>query len=306
MTTFSIIIPCFNAAQTLSETLDAIRLQTHSDWEVLCIDDGSCDDTIGLIQRYARLDPRIHLLLNDAKGPSRARNMAAINGATGDVLAFCDADDIWTHGKLTQMAHEFKDPTIDALYGQIAFFEDCPSCATTYSTVPAGPLSIHMLLGENPVCTMSNIAIRTSTFREVGGFDESMTHNEDLDWLIRLVGSGARVQGMDCLHTYYRASPYGLSSNLAAMRQGRAQALQTAARYGHHPSKAEDAIYSRYLARRALRLGHSRFSALWLALQGICISPAGFFNVPKRGVFTLLAACTAPFLPAYLSRKFFA
>ncbi|SLN27491.1 glycosyltransferase family 2 protein [Pseudooctadecabacter jejudonensis] len=306
MTTFSIIIPCFNAASTLGQTLDAITAQTFTDWEALCIDDGSNDATRDLICTYAKSDPRIRLLTNDGKGPSRARNLAGLQAAVGDIFAFCDADDIWTPQKLTQLHGAFADRSTDAAFGQIAFFDHSIDVISTYSSVPATPVTIRMLLGENPVCTMSNVAVRGHVFRAMGGFDERMVHNEDLDWLIRLVGGGACVRGLDALHTYYRASPSGLSADLPAMQAGRAAAVRTARRFGHNPTRTEEAIYARYLARRALRLGHGRTQALRLALGGICTSPWGFFNVPRRGCFTLLAALTCPFLPTNLSRKLFA
>jgi glycosyltransferase involved in cell wall biosynthesis len=306
MTHFSIIIPCFDAQATLPETLDAILAQAHQDWEVLCIDDGSSDGTRAIIDGYVAKDRRFHLGFSDRQGPSAARNQGALGWAMGDVIAFCDADDIWSTTKLAELATCFTDTTVGAVYGQIAFFNTDPADISTVSTVPRGDLTIDMLLAENPVCTMSNVAVRAAAFRRTGGFDETMVYNEDLDWLIRLVGRGARVVGMDCLHTYYRASAGGLSSDLTAMLNGRRAAVRTAQTYGAQPTADADAVYYRYLARRALRLGHGRFSALRFAARGLLASPAGFFNSPTRGALTLLGAMTAPFLPATLARSLFA
>ena len=75
MTHFSVIIPCFNAAETLPQTLDSLRAQTYQGWEAICIDDGSTDHTRTVIACYAALDERIKLVRNIGKGPSRARNM---------------------------------------------------------------------------------------------------------------------------------------------------------------------------------------------------------------------------------------
>ena len=155
MTQFSIIIPCYNAASTLPETLNAIQAQTHTDWEVLCIDDGSTDETRAVIERYASADRRIQLGVSDRQGPSVARNLGALDWAMGQVIAFCDADDIWTPTKLEELATSFADKTVDAVYGQIAFFKNDPTEISTVSTVPTGDLTIEMLLAENPVCTMS-------------------------------------------------------------------------------------------------------------------------------------------------------
>jgi glycosyltransferase involved in cell wall biosynthesis len=305
MTRFSIIIPCYNAAGTLSETLRSIANQTYDAWDVICIDDGSTDATCDILRNACARDPRICFIKNDGKGPSRARNLGALSVAQGDIVAFCDADDIWGPDKLAQLADCFADQEVDAAYGQIAFFQNDPAKAQVFSTVPRGPLTIPMLLGENPVCTMSNIAVRRAALVQTQGFDETMVHNEDLDWLIRLVGGGARVMGIDICQTWYRSSNNGLSADLPAMMQGRKAALLTAARFGQTPSRKSNAIFFRYLARRALRLGQNRGLAFGFALRGLISSPAGFFDTPRRGLFTLIGAVVAPALPMRLSRALF-
>ena len=305
MTYFSVIIPCFNAAETLPQTLDSLRAQTYLGWEAICIDDGSTDHTRTVVAHYAALDERIKLVRNIGKGPSRARNMVLMQRTATDVLAFCDADDIWAPNKLAQLHFCFQSHSVDAAYGQIAFFTHKPSDARTQSTVPESDLTIPMLLAKNPVCTMSNLAVRAGVFQATDGFDEQMVHNEDLDWLIRLVGGGARVVGLDILQTYYRTTPRGLSSDLEAMRQGREAAIRTAKSFGFGVDDAANAVYFRYLARRALRLGGGS-SALKLALRGLATSPAGFFSCPRRGMLTLGAAVCAAFFPAALSRYLFA
>jgi len=306
MTGFSIIIPCYNAALTLQATLNSIQAQTFGDWEVICVDDGSTDATLDLLQQASAQDPRIQVYQNVGKGPSSARNFGAMFFASCEVIAFCDADDIWGPDKLAQLVDCFAEPKVDAAFGQVAFFQTGPALATTFSTVPSTPLSIPMLLGENPVCTMSNIAVRRAAFTRTGGFDETMVHNEDLEWLIRLVGTGAHVVGIDKCQTWYRTSHYGLSADLRAMQMGRESAIRTAATFGHAPSRYSDAIFLRYLCRRALRLGNGRILPLIFALQGILRSPAGFFNAPRRGLATFAGALFAPMLPCYLSKHLFA
>ena len=120
MPRFSIIMPCYNAAETLMDTLDSLRSQSFSDWEMLCIDDGSTDATTRLLTDAAAQDPRIRLLDNPERGPSAARNVA-ITEANGDLLAFCDADDLWMADKLNRMNAAFADGTVAAVYARIAF-----------------------------------------------------------------------------------------------------------------------------------------------------------------------------------------
>lgn len=306
MPQFSIVIPCYNAATTILETLESIRAQTLTDWEVICVDDGS-QDFEGMATKVAALnDPRIKLVRNVGKGPSTARNFGAMIYATAPIIAFCDADDIWVQGKLADLTIEFADRSVDAIYGQIAFFNDRPEDARVFSTVPNQDLTIPMLLGENPVCTTSNVTVRRTVFVDMNGFDENIVHNEDLDWLIRLVGQGARVIGVDRLHVWYRTSTTGLSADLGAMAAARAAVTTVAKQFGVTPTASADAIHYRYLARRALRLGLGRTVALRFALLGLLKSPSGFFDVPLRGGLTLAGATARLFMPRALALSLFA
>ena len=300
MPLFSIIIPCFNAEATIAQTLASLTMQNFPDWEAICIDDGSTDATVALIEAAARQDARFRLARNTGKGPSAARNAGVNDHANAGLIAFCDADDLWQPHKLTELALIFSDASIDGVYGQVGFFRNVPSDAQAMSTVPSQDLSIKTLLGENPVCTMSNLTVRKSAFVRCGGFDTRIVHNEDLEFLIRLVGCGARVVPTPLLQTWYRTSIGGLSTDLDAMLMGRRQAITTAARFGVRPSAVNHAVHHRYLARRALRVDRGRGKALRHALIGLAHSPAGFMSPASRGVMTLGAAIAATILPRQL------
>lgn len=301
MPRFSIIVPCFNAAETLPDTLQGLRDQSVTDWEALLIDDGSVDGTMDLIAA-ATSDPRFRALRNPGKGPSMARNLGMAE-ARGEILAFCDADDTWEADKLAHLAEAFEDTTVDGCYGRIAFFDGDKSRTT--SQVAEGDLTIPVLLGENPVCTMSNLALRRTAAIASDGLDETMVHNEDLEWLIRLVGQGRRIVGIDRVLVRYRTSVTGLSADLEAMQNGRAAALKTARAFGHEADPYADAIHLRYLARRAMRVGAPPKVALKLAFQGLRQSPRGWFSNPRRGLLVLIGALVSPLLPQILRRILF-
>ncbi|MFV0384098.1 glycosyltransferase family 2 protein [Paracoccus sp. (in: a-proteobacteria)] len=303
MPLFSIILPCFNAAATLPETLLTLSVQTFTDWELLCIDDGSTDETSSILARAAAGDARIRVIRNPGKGPSAARNLA-LTEARGEIFAFCDADDLWVPQKLSIMAALMRDKGIDGAYARVQFFSETRS--RSLSTVPQGLLSVAMLLSENPVCTMSNVVIRAGAFRKVGGFDENLVFNEDLEWLIRLVAQGHRIMGIDETLVFYRTSTSGLSSDLIAMYTSRQAALFTAMLYGYVPDDRAEAIYLRYLARRALRVGAPGFTAMRYVIAGMMTSTRGFFSGGTRGVLTFAAALIAPLLPTALRRRLFA
>lgn len=305
MPRFSIIIPCFNAEATIGQTLDSLLAQSFTDFEIICIDDDSRDATRHLILAARSRDARIRLAQNRGKGPSDARNYGAMILAKGDIIAFCDADDLWDATKLAKLDTVFHDTATDAAFSRVAFFQNTPEDTKTRSQLPPKRLEISHLLGENPVCTMSNMTVRRAAFVQTGGFDPDVVHNEDLEWLIRLVGQGARVEGLDEVLTYYRLNPQGLSADLHAMSQGRLAALKTAVQFGHQACKKDEAIQLRYLARRALRLGHRRCEAVQFALRGVLSSPVGFFAPPRRGALTLFGALAAMVLPARVNHLLF-
>ncbi|TRD15330.1 glycosyltransferase family 2 protein [Palleronia caenipelagi] len=302
----SVVIPCFNAERTLGATLEAISSQSIDNWVVHVIDDGSTDGTVEIAAKRAAQDSRFKILRNPRKGPSAARNIGAGLSEDARFVAFCDADDIWAPDKLADSLRVLANPDAGAAYGQIAFFHEVPGDARSRSSPTTSPLSIQDLLGENPVCTMSNFTIRADLFRKIGGFDETMVHNEDLEFLIRLAGEGTQIVGTSALHVWYRTSTSGLSSDIEAMREGRVQALHTAAQFGVSADPASEAIYLRYLARRALRIGADGHVARDLAWQGLRQDISGFCTPVRRGVPTLLAALATPSLPRALRQRLFA
>lgn len=93
MPTFSIIIPVYNVAPYLRECLDSVRAQTFTDWEAICVDDGSIDGSGAILDEYAVKDKRFRIVHKKNEGVCVARNVA-LESATGKYLVFVDADDV--------------------------------------------------------------------------------------------------------------------------------------------------------------------------------------------------------------------
>lgn len=88
----SIIMPCYQNAQTLARTIGSIQAQTVSDWELIAVDDGSGDDTLAVLEQLAASEPRMRVIHQENGGVSAARN-TGIEHAVGRWLFFVDADD---------------------------------------------------------------------------------------------------------------------------------------------------------------------------------------------------------------------
>lgn len=98
----SIVMPCFDAAAHLAQSIASVRAQTLPDWELLFVDDGSTDGSAALADALAREDPRIRVHRQPNRGVCAARN-AGLGLARGEYLAFLDADDTWEPDFLAQM-----------------------------------------------------------------------------------------------------------------------------------------------------------------------------------------------------------
>lgn len=304
MPRFSIILACYQAAATLEDTLASLRAQEFSDWEALCVDDGSSDATYALLRTAAAADPRIRVVETSGQGLAAARNHGAAM-ARGEILAFCEPGDLWTADKLTRLDAAFSNAQCDAAFGRVSFFRREAGDTRAVTSVPSRTLTIPTLLAETPVWTMSNLALRSEVFDRSGGLRSAAAHDGVLEWLVRLVGGGARVQPIDRVLVHHRVSRRCAPAYLAALRAGRVAALESAARFGVHHAPAAEAAHLRCLARRAIGVGLGGTTALSLALRGLGLAPRGFFSPMHRGCSTLVGALIAPAMPGPVRRAFF-
>ena len=94
----SIIMPSYNTARFIEETIDSVLAQTYTNWELIIVDDCSTDDTDAVVARYE--DPRIRYLKNEKNSGAAVSRNRALREAKGRWIAFLDSDDLWTPDKL--------------------------------------------------------------------------------------------------------------------------------------------------------------------------------------------------------------
>lgn len=305
--TISVIMPVYNAYETLTTAVASVINQSLQDWELVLVDDGSTDQSLKLALSLASEDARIRVVAQDNRGVSEARNLG-VEMSRGALLAFLDADDAWRVNKLVihYQLHQSK-PTLDASFAGIAFRETISAKngdIKTFSTVPAGPVSLGQIIADNPVCTTSNLVVSREAFLRNGGFEKGMNYAEDQEWLARLVFGGGSIEGISETLTDYRMSEDGLSADLEKMLFGW---RMLASRYaGQINLREAEATYFRYLARRALRTGGPASKAVQYAAQGFTRSPRGFMSDPRRGSLTFVAAIASMALPAKVRTRVFA
>ena len=186
MPTISIIIPAYNAEQTIIKTIESIQRQTFTDYEIIVIDDGSTDQTKDVVSRIE--DRRLKISAYQNAGAATARNRG-IAQATGKYLAFIDADDLWTPDKLElQLEALQKNPTAGVAYSwttSVFLYKQKEVWHPCNPVLFEGNVYPKMLLG-NFLASGSNPLIRQEAILSVGGFDSDLLHCEDWDFYLRL------------------------------------------------------------------------------------------------------------------------
>ncbi len=178
----SVVVPTFNRAHCLGETLESIVSQSYRDFELIVVDDGSTDATGEVVQRFAKAR---YLRLSENAGVSHARNRG-IALACGEFICFLDSDDLWLKDKLER---------------QIEWMDAHPECTVCYTDeiwirngVRVNPMKKHGKYSGDifrhclPLCIVSpsSVLMRASLFEEVGRFDESLPACEDYDLWLRI------------------------------------------------------------------------------------------------------------------------
>ena len=119
----SIIMPVYNVAEFLEETVASVLAQTYRDWELILVDDGSVDDSSQIMADLVEKDSRIiALYMEENGGQARARN-AAIEKARGRYIAFLDSDDLWLPEKLAKQVNFIQQHHVGLCYSDYAEFE---------------------------------------------------------------------------------------------------------------------------------------------------------------------------------------
>lgn len=171
----SVLIPAYNAARTLQDTLDSVRLQAYAPFEVIVIDDGSTDETRAIAERAAAEDPRIRVFSQRNLGLARARNRA-LEEARGELVAPLDADDLWHPLKLAHQAEVLSAERTDIGFVYCAFRKinlrgEVIGNGSVYR-VRGRVLHRHLLV--NFVGNGSSILARRDLVQRCGGYDPSL------------------------------------------------------------------------------------------------------------------------------------
>jgi glycosyltransferase involved in cell wall biosynthesis len=231
----SVVIPAYNAERFIERTLCSVCRQTFRNLEIIVVDDGSTDNTRAIAEAAATTDNRVRIVSVPHGGVAKARN-TGIAEASGQFVAFLDADDLWHPAKIelqvAAMSSERGDHQPAAVYTLSRVIDTDDRVKRNGSGLVISGYSFARHLYARPLGNGSSILVRRETALAVGGFDPKWAACgiggcEDLDFELRIAAKYP-INAVGLYLVGYREYPGNMSSNTLAMAFG---ALSTIARH---------------------------------------------------------------------------
>lgn len=208
----SVIIPCYNQGDYLSEALDSVLGQTYTDWECIIINDGSTDSTEEVALDYTKLDQRFKYIHQENQGVIAARSNA-IKQSHGRYILPLDGDDKIESTFLEKAVSILdNEPQVKLVYGNVEYF------GARNGLMALRPYSFKTLLVAN--CFSNSVLFRRTDYDAVGGYNPNMKGGlEDWDFWISMLAHGGNVKKIDGVTLYYRILPSSRNSEASKKAQ---------------------------------------------------------------------------------------
>ncbi len=290
----SIIMPAYNAAATIRESIESVVNQTCKQWELIVVNDGSADNTREIVTEIAAGNSQIKVInLGCNGGMANARNVGA-KSAKGELLAFLDSDDVWMPTKLEK---------------QVNYHAHHPLCAishTGYYLLSQGRVSkqpwrrrlatpswhkrkvlLPRLYWENVLATLT-VVMKKEVFDKLGGFDLSLWGTEDQDLWIRVARDGYQFCYIRENLAIYRIGNNNVSSTLGRYKRAKRQVIEK------HLSDADSAQTACY--RKAYAYYYRHFGAQYFARSEQRLARLYFMKSLSYGCISVVGLTTMLYL----------
>ena len=218
----AVIVPAYGVAHLVGEALASLQAQSLTGWECVVIDDGAPDDVAAAVAPF-RTDPRIHFIATGNHGVSTARN-TAIAATSAPLVALLDGDDRFRPDYLATMVPLLEEePQIRLASCNALLFGALPREQLCFTHRQGSSDGVHGGLTDvldRSFSVYIGTTFRRADFDSVGGFNESMTHSEDLDLWLRLLELGGTAHYVDQVLGEYRVRPHSASDDPVRLLQG--------------------------------------------------------------------------------------
>ncbi|WP_435139215.1 glycosyltransferase family 2 protein [Formosa sp. A9] len=213
----SIIIPTYNRAHLIRETLDSVLAQTYTNWECIVVDDGSTDNTDQLMATYCAKDDRFqyhHRPADRLPGGNAARNYG-LEKSNGEFVNFLDSDDVFDLEALETKVYYVLKESCDIIISQHARTKDeLTNKVDSKKCFVSSNFDVDFVLSRNAIVTADPL-IRKKSLSKVK-FDETLVRSQDYDFFLRLFRNKLKYCLIDAKLYYYRMNSVDSISSKAA------------------------------------------------------------------------------------------
>ena len=187
----SVVVPTYNHAQFLKDSIGSVVAQTYTNWELIIINNFSTDETEQIVESFK--DPRISLINFHNHGIIAAARNQGIQAASGELIAFLDSDDIWYPNKLAISVEQFLRGSEIICHGELWVEEGRKSREIFYG--PRKNAEYQNLLRRGNCISTSAVVVRTSLVNEAGGFNQNpqFVTAEDYDLWLKLTKISQKI-----------------------------------------------------------------------------------------------------------------
>lgn len=276
----SVVIPCYNGASFIGETIESVLNQQYEQLEIIVIDDGSTDQSKSVINKFQ--DPRILYFYQENQGVSAARNKG-LEKAKGDYIVFFDADDLMSSGFIRSRVNALKgNTTYQFVCGPIHTFPEIVHLKGAVRDIPREVLHYLPDFGTCP----SNYLIRTSILKEHNiRFNECLSSTADRFFFLQLdrVAKGLYIEDAPLL---YRVSTASMSNKLTInLINDNEEFLNELVIAQLIPANLKKVFY--YKIYYILGMGYIRtgasFKGMWYLMKALLNNPVAFLkNISDR------------------------
>lgn len=217
---FSVIMPAYNRADVISQALDSLIAQTIDNWECLIVDDGSTDNTMDIVIKYANFDSRFVPLTNERrKGACGARNTGILH-SRGTYISFLDTDDYFLPNALECQKKTFEsDLEIGFMYSDIEFRNRSGDTAPHNMNLGAEGFVYQVALNKGFLSPGLVVSVKRDLLLDVGLWDEEFPASQDDDLCFKLA-KRSKVGFYNGILAYAYSSSNQISANLEKTAMG--------------------------------------------------------------------------------------